>query len=123
MTKKLVSNKYDYDLHNDSLLFYIKGKKYKSSLEIDNIILDFSEDDDFMTIEILDASKKFKVPKRSLLNIKKFDATIEIDKVNIKVAMELAISKRNKLFTNVLEALTKNIFNLPSSKQGIVVTC
>lgn len=120
---KIVSNKYDYDLINDSLFFYKEGEKYKSSLDFEGIILDFSEDDNLMNIEILDASKKFHVSKSELHNLQLFNATIEVNKENIKVAMKLEVHKRNQLLKKFSEALIPNIFNLPNSKQGIAVTC
>jgi len=49
---------YDYDLQNDSLLFYKEGEKYKSSIEFNGIILDFSENDTVMNLEMLDVSDK-----------------------------------------------------------------
>ncbi len=123
---EVVTNKCDYDLQNDSIFFYIKdmnGKTYMSSIEFDGIILDFSDDDTLINIEILDASEKFHVSKTELLNIKHFDATINISEENIKVVMNLEIVKRNKVFPKFIEALTANILNLPSGTQGIAVTC
>ncbi len=114
---------YDYDLQNDSILFYNEGEKYKSSVEFNGIILDFSEEDNLMSIEMLDVSEKFHTLKSDILNLKKFIATIIIDKENIKVTMKMEILKRNKLFDKSLEALTINSMNLPSSTQGIAVTC
>lgn len=114
---------YDYDLQNDSILFYNEGEKYKSSVEFNGIILDFSEEDNLMSIEMLDVSEKFHTSKSDILNLKKFNATITIDKENIKVTMKMEILKRNKLFDKCLEALTINSMDLPSSTQGIAVTC
>lgn len=114
MTKEIVANKCDYDIQNDTIFFYIKGKKYKSSIEFDGIVLDFNEGDDLINLEILDASEKFHVSKSELLNIKHFNANIEINKESIKVIMKLEILKRNKLFPKSMEALTANILNLPS---------
>lgn len=114
---------YDYDLQNDSLLFYKEGEKYKSSVEFDGIILDFSENDTIMSLEMLDVSEKFHVSKTELLNIKNFDATIEINEKNIKLTMKMGIIKRNKVLAKCLEALTINNINLPSSTQEIAVTC
>lgn len=114
---------YDYDLQNDSILFYNEGEKYKSSVEFNGIILDFSEENNLMSIEMLDVSEKFHTSKSDILNLKKFDATIIIDKENIKVTMKMEMLKRNKLFDKNLEALTINSMNLPSSTQGIAVTC
>src|SRR5659263_273209 len=68
----------EYDFQNDSLLFYKEGEKYKSSIEFDGIILDFSENDTIMSLEMLDVSEKFHVSKTELLNIKNFDATIQV---------------------------------------------
>jgi Protein of unknown function (DUF2283) len=114
---------YDYDLQNDSILFYKEGEKYKSSVEFNGIILDFSENDNIMTLEMLDVSDKFHVSKSELLNIKHFDATIEITKQNIKVTMNMEIIKRNTVLAKCLEALTINNMNIPSSTQEIAITC
>jgi len=114
---------YDYDLQNDSILFYKEGEKYKSSVEFEGIILDFSENDTIMTLEMLDVSDKFHVSKSELLNIKTFDATIEITEQNIKLTMKMGMIKRNKVLAKCLEALTINNMNIPSSTQEIAVTC
>ncbi len=124
MTKVISSNKYDYDFENDSMFFYIKDKKYKSSIESNGIILDFDEDNSLIGIEILDASKKFQVSKLELRNIKKFQADIVIGEENIKVNMKLEVPKRNKVFDKFPEAVTlPNILNLPVGSQEIAVTC
>jgi uncharacterized protein YwgA len=121
--KHLKAKAYDYDFLNDSIFFYKEGEKYRSSLEFNGIILDFSEDDNLMNLEMLDVSEKFHISKSDILNLKKFNAIIDIDEENIKVTMEMKILKRNKLFDKCLEALTLNILNLPSSTQEIAVTC
>jgi len=121
--KQLNVKTYDYDLLNDSLFFYKEGEKYRSSIEFNGIILDFSENDTIMSLEMLDVSEKFHVSKTELLNIKHFDATIEITVQNIKVTMNMEIIKRNTVLTKCLEALTINNMNIPSSTQEIAVTC
>lgn len=121
--KHLKVKAYDYDLLNDSILFYKEGEKYRSSLEFNGIILDFSEDNNLMNLEMLDVSEKFHISKSDLINLKHFDATIEINKENIKVSMKLVILKRNHLSDKCLEAITTNSINLPSGTQGIAVTC
>jgi len=123
MVKKSEASKYDYDLQNDSIFFYGEDKKYKSSVELEGVILDFNNEDYLMGIEILDASEKFNVSKADLVNIKNFDATIIISKENIDVRMKMEYYKRNKLIDTNLNALTLNTMNLPSSTQGIAVAC
>ena len=76
--------KYDYDLENDSIFFYGSNKKYRSSIDLDGIILDISEDNQIMAIEILDASNRFNLAKEDLRNIKYFEARIEVSEENIK---------------------------------------
>lgn len=121
--KKSKLSEYDYDFQNDSIFFYVEDKKYKSSIDLDGIILDFSEDNSIMDIEILNASEKFNVSKSDLDNVKHFDAIIEVSEQNIKITMKMEISKRNKLIDRCLDALTINSMNLPSSRQGIAVSC
>ena len=116
-------NKYDYDVQNDSIFFYGSDKKYKSSIDLDGIILDVSEDNYIMGLEVLDVSKKFNVSKMDLNNIRHFEASIEISKENIKIRMEIKLYKRNNLINVGLDALGLNSMDLPVSNQGIALSC
>lgn len=121
--RHLEAKAYDYDFVNDSIFFYKEGEKYRSSLEFNGIILDFSEDDYLMNLEMLDVSEKFNVSKSDLLNLKQFNATINIDKNNIKITMTMEVLKRNQIFAKSMEALTINNMNIPSGTQEIGVIC
>ena len=123
MIRKTKGSKHDYDLQNDSIFFYGEDDNYKSSIDLDGIVIDFNEEDYLMNIEILDTSEKLKVSKQDLLNITNFHATIKVTKENIEVTMNLETSKRNRLVTSSLDAITINSMNIPSSTQGIVVSC
>lgn len=123
MSRGIELSKYDYDLENDSAFFYGTGKKYKKSMDLDGIILDMSEDDYVMAIEILDASKKFNVLKADLQNLKNFDADIEVHKETIKIAMKITIVKRNNSISKYMEAVGLNSMNLPISNQEIALCC
>ncbi|AKB50178.1 hypothetical protein MSBRW_0925 [Methanosarcina barkeri str. Wiesmoor] len=116
-------NKYDYDIQSDSIFFYGSDKKYRSSIDLDGIILDVSEDNYIIGIEILDVSEKFNVSKMDLINIKHFEANIEISKENIKITMEMRLYKRNGLINRSLDTLGLNSMNLPASTQGIALNC
>ncbi len=93
------------------------------TLIIENYSKRKREDNNLMNLEMLDVSEKFHISKSDLINLKHFDATIEINKENIKVSMKLVILKRNHLSDKCLEAITTNSINLPSGTQGIAVTC
>ena len=123
MRQESLVTKYDYDFENDSIFFYGGNKKYRSSIDLDGIILDISEDSDIMAIEILDASKRFNLAREDLRNIKYFEANIEISEENIKITMKMSVSKRNKMVDKGLNALGLNSMNLPISKQGIALSC
>lgn len=116
-------SKYNYDVQSDSIFFYGSDKKYRSSIDLDGVILDVSEDNYIMGIEILDVSEKFNVSKMDLSNIKHFEANIEISKENIKITMELRLYKRNGLINRSLDTLGLNSMNLPASTQGIALNC
>lgn len=123
MPRGIELSKYDYDLENDSVFFYGTGKKYKKSMDLDGIIIDMSEDNHTMAIEILDASKKFNVLKSDLLNIKSFDADVRISKETIKIVMKIEIIKRNTQVSKCMEAIGLNSMNLPISTQGVELCC
>jgi uncharacterized protein YuzE len=114
-------SKIDYDLENDSVFIYGSGKKYKKSIDLNDIILDMSEDNYVMAIEILDASKKFNVLKTDLLSIKSFDADIEINEDTIKIEMKIDIIKRNNSISKSMKAIGLNSMNLPISNQEVAL--
>lgn len=74
-----------------------------------------------MAIEILDASKRIKLAKEDMRNIRYFEALIEVGEENIKLTMKMGISKRNKLIDTDLNALGLNSMNLPVSIQGMTL--
>ncbi len=123
MRQESLVTKYDYDFENDSIFFYGGNKQYRSSIDLDGIILDISDDNNIMAIEILDASKRFNLAREDLRNIKYFEANIEISEENIKITMKMSVSKRNKMVDKDLNALGLNSMNLPISKQGIALSC
>jgi uncharacterized protein YuzE len=123
MRQESLVTKYDYDFENDSIFFYGSNRKYRSSIDLGGIILDISEDNQIMAIEILDASNRFNLAKEDLRNIKYFEARIEVSEENIRLTMKMSVNKRNKLVDKGLDALGLNSINLPISTQGIALSC
>lgn len=123
MRQESLVTKYDYDFENDSIFFYGSDKKYRSSADLDGIILDISEDDQIMAIEIRDASKRFNLAKEDLSNVRYFEAAIDISQENIKITMKMSVNKRNKLVDKDLNALGLNSINLPINNQEIALNC
>ena len=116
-------NKIDYDYDSDVIFFYSKNKNYDFSIDTEGIILDLSEDNYVMDIEIFNASKRFGVSKSDLRAVKRFEAEINIDRDNIEISMKLEIQKRNRLFDKFFNALTLNTMNIPPSRHGMTASC
>ena len=57
MSKKY---KFDYDYENDSLFIYNSTSKSKGSVEIDDLIIDYSSNKEISGVELLNASRFFK---------------------------------------------------------------
>lgn len=123
MIRMSEGNRCDYDLQNDSIFFYGGDNNYKSSIDLDGIIIDFNEANYLMSIEILDASERFKISKYNLQHIKSFSMAIKITEENIQVTMNIEISIRNGSVARSLEALTINSMNIPPSTQEIAANC
>jgi Protein of unknown function (DUF2283). len=123
MRQESLVTKYDYDFENESIFFYGSNKRYRSSVDLDGIILDISEDNHVMAIEILEASRRFNLAKEDLRNVRYFEAAIDISQENIKITMKMSVSKRNKLVDKGLDALGLNSINLPISNQEIALNC
>lgn len=123
MIRSSETNKIDYDYDNDVIFFYNEDKSYDFSIDAEGIILDLSEDNYVMDIEISNASKRFGVSKSDLRAVKHFEADINIDKDNIEISMKLEIQKRNRLFDKFFNALALNTMNIPPSRHGMAASC
>ncbi len=73
--------KIDFDYENDILYLYT-GEKVRDSLQIENFVIDFSQDNKIVAIEILDASKILS--ELSQTNLTK-DALSKIESAGISV--------------------------------------
>lgn len=123
MIRSSETNKIDYDYDNDVIFFYNEDKSYDLSIDAEGIILDLSEDNYVMDIEISNASKRFGVSKSDLRAVKHFEAEINIDRDNIEISMKLEIQKRNRLFDKFFNALALNTMNIPPSRQDMAASC
>ncbi|MFP4655468.1 MAG: DUF2283 domain-containing protein [Methanohalobium sp.] len=104
----------DYDFEYDIIYFYSDEVDYKHSIDLDDVILDIGEDDSLIGVQIINASKKFKVPKHSLREPKKFNASVKIANNEIKVELSLTVDIRNNMTPKKAFALGDNDFNLPN---------
>lgn len=113
---------FDYDAQNDSLFVHTPGKKYKSSMEFGNIILDVAEDNSVIGLEILSTSSVFGISKHDARNVKSIETTITISQKSIDLEIHILILKRNSKVSRVALASEANYMNLPAGSELMTVS-
>jgi uncharacterized protein YuzE len=122
--KMAINNKatnIDYDIENDSLYTYAEGQEYADSLDLNDMIIDFNSEGSIMGIEVLDASKKFKISKFDLKNIVGFKSKIFVSKDTVKIEIKISILKRNRTVEKSVIAMGLNDVSL--SEGTLAITC
>ncbi|WFN35231.1 DUF2283 domain-containing protein [Methanogenium sp. S4BF] len=110
---------FDYDYENDSLFIFTKGPNYSHSLNLDNIIIDFSEGNIIKGVEIQNASQKFGVSKYALKNPHKVDVGLNVSDEKIELKIRLTLRIRNKYLPKVIATTDMNEFNIPSGTMAM----
>ncbi len=107
---------YSYDSSCDVLVVKVKRDfTYAKTVEMDvGVLLDFDINNLPISLEILDASKIFKVPKCSLNNPSSFNMKVCVneDSIKIDVIMEVVIDYHHE--NTKLDSLVNNYANIPS---------
>ena len=107
---------YSYDSSCDVLVVKVKRDfTYAKTVEMDvGVLLDFDINNVPISLEILDASKIFKVPKGSLNNPSSFNMNVFVneDSIKIDVIMEVLVDYHQK--NTKLDSLVNNYANIPS---------
>ncbi|HEA46531.1 MAG TPA: DUF2283 domain-containing protein [Candidatus Pacearchaeota archaeon] len=97
MTKHLEKpGEYDYDLRNDIFFFKVKDREYSHSVELNNFVIDFDEEDFIVGLQIFHASEFFKLAKEVLRQVKGFKMNAKIDGGEIQVNLGFMSVQRNK---------------------------
>ena len=100
--------KFDYDYKNDSLFIYNPDSKSKSSIEMDDLIIDYNKNKELVAIEILNATtlfkniSNFKITKAKLKHLT--NCNVEIIKKNqyFIIKLELTLNNDEKLLTPMI---------------------
>jgi len=109
----------DYDYENDSLFLFVKGDGYSHSLNLDNIIIDFGEENYIKGVEIQNASKRFGVSKYALKNTHQIDVALNVSDEKIELNIALTLKIRNKNLPKAIAAADINEFNIPSGTMAM----
>lgn len=118
MKQKLLDAKgkgeYTYDFKNDLLLFKIKDRNYKTSLDFGNLIVDIDEEGFITGLRVFDASQLFGMDKIALNSIQQFEFNAGVEDKVINIQLKFIALLRNKPLEKVSqnfirEALDSNI--------------
>src|SRR3989344_361390 len=88
---------YSYDYANDILYFKIRDRKYKESIEFENLIIDIDEEEFITGIRIMNASSMLRIQKYALKNIQRMEFNARLEEKNITVQLFFTCLIRNKV--------------------------
>jgi len=106
------TNSIDYDYENDSLFFFTRGTSYRESFDLDNIIIDFDENNHIKGVEIPDASERFGISKDAV-KPENTEINLKISEKKIKLRISMTLQKKNKEIPRVISVTERNITNIP----------
>ena len=107
---------YNYDSSCDVLVVKVKRDfTYAKTVEMDEgVLLDFDINNLPISLEILDASKIFKVPKGSLNNPSSFNMNVCVNEDSIKIDVRMSLLNEYHHENTKLDSLVNNYANIPS---------
>ncbi|MCQ2978057.1 MAG: DUF2283 domain-containing protein [archaeon] len=114
---------YSYDVNTDSLFVYVSDKYvYDESVELNaNVIMDFDVDGIPRAIELLSASKLFKIDKSYFDNISMLKLDIFINEDIIKLNVNLAVKVHGKIINENIVGKCLNDLNAPNFNDGLAI--
>jgi hypothetical protein len=85
-----------YDYAHDILLFKIKNRDYKRSVDFGNIIVDVDTEGFITGLRVIDASKVFGMSKIALKNVKEFGFDTRVEDKVVHIQLRFSAVLRNK---------------------------
>ena len=87
---------YTYDYKNDILLFKIKDRDYKTSLDFGNLVMDVDMEGFITGLRVFDASQVFRLSKMVLKGLKNFEFNAKVEEKIITIQLRFMCTLRNK---------------------------
>lgn len=115
--------KYMYDSSSDVLGVKVKNDFiYHETVELeDGVLLDFDKNDVPVSLEIMDASKRFNIPKSSLNDLKFFNMTVVVDNKFITINVVIGVLIHNNENKQILESFTVNKYGIPNITADLTI--
>ena len=115
--------KYMYDYSSDVLGVKVENDFiYHETVELeDGVLLDFDKNDVPVSLEIMDASKRFNIPKSSLNDLKFFNMTVVVDNKFITINVVIGVLIHNNENKQILELFTVNKYGIPNITADLTI--
>lgn len=95
---------------------------YHETVELeDGVLLDFDKNDVPVSLEIMDASKRFNIPKSSLNDLKFFNMTVVVDNKFITINIVIGVLIHNNENKQILESFTVNKYGIPNITADLTI--
>jgi len=100
-----------YDFRNDILMFKVREREYKTSVELQNFVADIDIEGFVTGIRIFDASKVFGVDKYTLKHIGKwgFKTSVESGMITIRLTFIGEVRNKEVPIENFTQQLTTSL--------------
>ena len=96
--------KYNFDFKNDIFFFKVNNREYSHSVEMNNVVIDFDEEQFVTGVQIFNASEFFSVEKNLLKQIRevKMQAKVENGTIKIKIGFDVTIRNKVKNYNPII---------------------
>ncbi|MDR0911860.1 MAG: DUF2283 domain-containing protein [Methanobrevibacter sp.] len=121
MNNKLNSINYKYDDTVDALMIKVNNYAHESTVPLtDDIIMDLNKKDEFIGLEILDASKLLDASPESLKNIIAIDLIVKVTNYQIFISAIFTLPIHNHEEIKVANTTLINDINIPLMDKKLV---
>ncbi|MCX6706891.1 MAG: DUF2283 domain-containing protein [Candidatus Woesearchaeota archaeon] len=100
-----------YDYKNDILLFKIKDREYKLSLDFGNLVVDVDKEGFITGLRIFDASQLLRLSKLALKNVKQFEFNAKVEEKVITIQLRFMSMLRNKCLVKQGQDFVRDAIN------------
>ena len=83
--------------------------------------MEFDKNDVPVSLEIMDASKRFNIPKSSLNDLKFFNMTVVVDNKFITINVVIGVLIHNNENKQILESFTVNKYGIPNITADLTI--
>ncbi len=88
---------YDYDVRNDIFFFKVKNREYSHSIELNNFVIDFDEENFIVGLQIFHASEFFRLAKEILRQVNGFKMNAKVMEGELRIDLGFVSTQRNKV--------------------------